>query len=129
MTLEQLECHLLELESKNMETRGVLRKLIQLHSNIGNNKRVMELRNKFIANGYNETPGLKSAMMHNQILLKNLTTSLDLYQEIKMLHSSFRMDSYKIIDLATLLVENGKIEDALDILNEEAKNRYVNVLI
>lgn len=125
MNVEQLECHLLELESKNMEIRGVLRKLIQLHSNEGNRNRVMELRNKFIACGYTETAGMKSAIMHNYIKLRNLPSALDLYQEIKMLHPNFNMDSFKTIDLATLLVENGKIEDALDVLNEEAKRGYV----
>lgn len=29
MVLSQLEAHLIELESKNMNTRGVLRKLLQ----------------------------------------------------------------------------------------------------
>lgn len=44
MNLEELECHLIELREKNMETRGVLRKLIQLHASVGNVQRVTELR-------------------------------------------------------------------------------------
>lgn len=125
MTIEQLECHLLELENKNMETRGVLRKLIQMHSNIGNYTRVNELRGKFIALGYSESPGMKSSIMQNFIHSKDLSAALDLYKEIKMLHPNFRIDSFKVIDLAALLVELGKTEDALDVLNEEARKRCV----
>lgn len=121
MNVEQLECHLLELENKNMEIRGILRKLIQLHSSTGNRKRVAELRDKFISLGYNETPGMKSSVMHSYIQSKNLTAALDIYQEIKLLHPNFKMDSFKTVDLAALLVENGKTEDALDVLHEEAK--------
>lgn len=121
MTVEQLECHLLELESKNMETRGILRKLIQVHNSAGNRERVAVLRKKFMSRGYNESPGMKSSIMQNYIQLKNLPAALDLYQEIKLLYPTFKLDSFKVIDLAALLVENGKTEDALDLLNEETK--------
>lgn len=121
MTVEELECHLLELENKNMETRGVLRKLIQVHSSTGNHKRATELRNKFISLGYTESAGMKASVMYNYVQLKDLSAALDLYQEIKLLYPRFRMDNFKAVDLAALLVENGKTEDALDVLNEEAK--------
>lgn len=52
MNLEELEAHLIELQEKNMETRGVLRRLIQLHASKGNFERVRELRQLFIDSGY-----------------------------------------------------------------------------
>lgn len=52
MNLDELEAHLIELQEKNMETRGVLRRLIQLHASKGNFERVRELRQLFINSGY-----------------------------------------------------------------------------
>lgn len=51
MSLQELEAHLIELQEKNMETRGVLRKIIQLHASKGNFERVRELRQLFINAG------------------------------------------------------------------------------
>lgn len=108
-----------------METRGVLRKLIQLHTNAGNRERIAELRNKFVSHGYIESPGMKSSTMHRHIQSQNLPAALDLYYEIKALHPQFKMDSFKVIDLATLLIENGKTEDAVKLLINESKKGYV----
>lgn len=124
MNLDQLECHLLELESKNMETRGVLRKLIQLHANAGNHRRAGELREKFISHGYTESPGMKSSIMHNYVQSKDFPSALDIYQEIKLLHPHFKLDSFKIVNLAKLGVETGEVEEAIKILEEGAKRGY-----
>lgn len=43
MDLEELENHLTLLKSKNMNTRGTLRRLLIVHSGQGNIKRVREL--------------------------------------------------------------------------------------
>lgn len=124
MNTNELECHLVELENKRMNTRGVLRKLIQLHNNAGNLDKVAELRNKFIAHGYSESLGMKSSVMHSYIQSRDLPSALDLYQEIKVLQPHFKMDSFKIVDLATLLVENNKVEEAIKLLKEESKKGY-----
>lgn len=123
MNLEQLECHLLELENKNMETRGVLRKLIQMHSNTGNSKRVEELKKKIIEKGYEESPGMKSSRMHSFIQSRNVTAALDMYHEIKSLHPGFKLDNFKILDLATLLVSENKFEEAITLIKSESEKR------
>lgn len=123
MNLEQLECHLLELEHKNMETRGVLRRLIQMHSNTGNLKRVEELKNKIIEKGYEESPGMKSSRMHSFVQSGNLTAAFDLYHEIKSLHPNFNLDSFKILDLAALLVSENKFEEAVTLIKSHSEKR------
>lgn len=121
MTVDQLECHLLELENKNMETRGVLRMLIQKYSNTGNTTRVQELREKVNAKAYTESPGMKASVMHSYVRARDLSSALDLYHEVNLLNPRFKVDSFKIVDLATLLVEENKAGEALKVLEDEGK--------
>lgn len=46
MTVDELECHLLELKAKNLNIRGVLRKLLQLHCRFSNVDRAMEIHKR-----------------------------------------------------------------------------------
>lgn len=123
MDTEQLECHLVELETKNMGTRGVLRRLIQQHTNQGNMKRVEELQQKFVSRRYGESPGIKASRMHSYVQSQNLPQALDLYHEINALHPEFRLDSFKILDLATLMVSKSLFEDAVNLIKSESEKR------
>ncbi|XP_023011712.2 leucine-rich PPR motif-containing protein, mitochondrial isoform X1 [Leptinotarsa decemlineata] len=116
MTLEELECHLLELQEKNMETRGVLRRLIQLHSRLGNAQRAEQLRQIFSEAGYIETLGMKSSMMHSYINGGHLEPALDTFKEINKLDPNFNIDSFKLLDLATLLVKANRYSEAIEIV-------------
>nr|CAH7746771.1 unnamed protein product [Callosobruchus chinensis] len=119
MNLEDLECHLIELKQKGLETRGVLSKLIKLHSTNGNIRRVKELQQEFEASGYKESLGTKSFLMHNYVMTGNVDEAMRLFQQIKDSDPGFNLDDFKIIDLATLLVKNDKFEDALNIMKTE----------
>lgn len=123
MSLDQLECHLTELESKQMETRGVLRKLIRAHNNAGNFNRLEELKQKLLAKGYHESPGMKSSRMHSLTQTGDLTQAMDLYDEIKVIHPEFKIDSFKVLDLATLMVSNECFEEAVNIINTESEKK------
>ncbi|XP_044761643.1 leucine-rich PPR motif-containing protein, mitochondrial [Coccinella septempunctata] len=120
MTIEQLELHLIELKSKGMETRGVLRKLIQKYAGHGNPERVRELRGELAAKGYSTSPGIKSAVLHSHVQEGDLEEALEIYEEIMTSCPYFKMDSFKIIDLARLLVKNDRLEKAVEILKRSA---------
>lgn len=123
MTVEELECHLLELQDKNMNIRGVLRKLILLHSNLGNIDRVKALRKQCLEEGLEESIGMKSSIFHGFVKSEEIAASLELYKEIKKTQPNFILDDFKIIDFCTLLVKNGQISEAFTILKEEAKKK------
>ncbi|KAF5298263.1 hypothetical protein FQR65_LT09774 [Abscondita terminalis] len=112
MNITELENHLIELESKEMETRGVLRRLISEYCRLGNYKKAFELRSKFIASGYEESPGMKTSMMHAYVLDENIYDALKMYTSLKDFHSNFVIDEFKIIDLASALVKNGQLKEA-----------------
>ncbi|XP_017775589.1 PREDICTED: leucine-rich PPR motif-containing protein, mitochondrial isoform X2 [Nicrophorus vespilloides] len=122
MGLEDLECHLQELTNKGMETRGVIRKMIQLHASKGNYKRVQELRDLFKESGYVETAGMKSSLLHVLVKSGELNLALEVYKDIKNSQEDFEIDSFKAIDLVTLLLQTGgNVYEAIDILKIEAK--------
>ncbi|KAF2901912.1 hypothetical protein ILUMI_04268 [Ignelater luminosus] len=123
MNVSELECHLIELQNKNMEVRGVLRRLIQEYARTGDEKKVNELRQKFSNAGYVETAGMKAALMYSYITNDNVDSALKIYDEVKKTSTSFFIDSFKVLDLATLLIKNNQFNKAIDILENETKDR------
>ncbi|XP_030767490.1 leucine-rich PPR motif-containing protein, mitochondrial isoform X2 [Sitophilus oryzae] len=123
MDLQSLECHLIELEEKKMETRGVIRRLIQVHAKDGNLQRIQELQTKLSELGYESSAGMKSSIMHNFVLGGYVEEALNIYKDIKSLHPDFLLDSFKFIDLAALLFKNDRFDEALHILESEPLNR------
>lgn len=123
MNVSELECHLVELQSKGMETRGVLRKLILEYSRLGDSKRMKELREQFTEHSYQESAGIKSTILNNHLRAGNLEEATKMYEEIKEIHSSFNLDDYKIVDLATLMVKNGDCDGAIQLIQNESENK------
>lgn len=123
MDVNDLENHLVELEAKEMETRGVLRRLIIEYCRLGNSKRITELMEKFSNCGYKESAGIKGVMLQTYIQNGHLNEALEVYDELILKHSQFAIDSHKIIDLGVLLVNNGKFEDAINIIEREGRTK------
>lgn len=124
MNTEELECHLVELKSKSMETRGILRKLIQEYSRLGNVDKVETLRSEFKLAGYEESSGMKSSIMYSYVQGRNLKLALNEYRILNEEHSNFKLDDFKIIDLATLMVKNRMVDEAMELVRNETKTRY-----
>lgn len=122
MNIEDLECHMVELVEKQMDTRGVIRRLIQEHSRLENHKRLLELREIYRNSGYIETAGMKGSIMNSFIVSEKLDEALNVYSDIKKEYPNFNIDSFKIIDLANLLVKNEQFNDAKDLLQKECAN-------
>ncbi|XP_025829020.1 leucine-rich PPR motif-containing protein, mitochondrial [Agrilus planipennis] len=125
MNVKELECHYEELKSKNMETRGVLRRLIQAHARLGNLDRVEHLRNNFSSRGYIESPGMKANILHNYVLSKKLSEAQKMFNEITSKHPWFKLDVFKILDFATLMVLNGQEESAMNLLKKETNVKII----
>lgn len=117
--MEELECHLTELISKNMESRGVLRRLILEYCRLGNSGRVQQLQEKFVEFGYRESAGIKGVMLHTYIQNGHLNQALDTYTVIKSNHPEFKVDEFKIVDLATVLVKNDRFNEAVELIKSE----------
>lgn len=121
MTVDELECHLLELQAKNMETRGILRKLMLLYSGNGNIEKVECLREQFRALHYKESIGMKSSIFYCFVKGKKCDEAIEIYNEIRNTNPEFVLDDFKILDFCTLLVHNNRISELWAILREQKK--------
>lgn len=110
-----------------METRGVLRKLIQMHCSSNNSERVNELHEKFIERGYTESAGMLSSLMQMYIQNDRIEEAWNAYTKLKMNYNSFSLDGFKIFYLARSLVQQSRYDDALNLVKTEfSSKKYVD---
>lgn len=116
MKLEELECHLIEMKSKGLNDRGVLRKLMQLHCRELNIDRVDEIKKEFEENGYPWTPGMYSSLLQLYSQKGRAMDALKLYRHLRTTYNAFKIDDFKILLLATSLVNSNNIGEAIELL-------------
>lgn len=86
MSLDELERHLIELEAKQMNTRGVLRRLLQLSVRDNRLERALELQTKCEKLKVQISPGMLAAILDLHIKLKNLPQA---QQSLKRLQNTY----------------------------------------
>lgn len=123
MNAEELENHLADLSAKRMNTRGVLRRLVQTHCSKKNLNKAAEFADMFTSKGFEWTTGMISGMFNLYATNGVLDKAEIMYNELKTKHKRFKVDEYKIIDYATALVKNNELEKALEVLGEQDKVR------
>lgn len=117
MTLEQLECHLVELKSKGFNIRGVLRKLLMIHCKNNNLNRVEELRDEIKKSDMIMSPAMKAHLLDIYTKNENVDEVFFFLMDLQKNHPNFVIDSFKFINAATILVKHNKIEKTLEIIN------------
>ncbi|XP_077295704.1 leucine-rich pentatricopeptide repeat containing 2 [Arctopsyche grandis] len=120
MNLEQLKAHLLELQSKNMNVRGVLRKLLQKHCQLGNFNEAIAVLKKCEENKIYLSDGMTASVMDLYVKSNDLKNAEKYYHNLLKSQSNFDLDNFKIMDYTTLLVKNNRLQDAINILEKTA---------
>ncbi|KAH8387290.1 hypothetical protein KR093_006058 [Drosophila rubida] len=126
MSLDELECHLIELEAKQLNTRGVLRRLLQLSVRDGRLQRALELLAKCEALRVQISPGMLAAILDLHIKLKDLTRAQQTLLRLQKSYPGFQVDEHKLIDYAALLVHNSRLEEAKQLLQQRAAEHKIN---
>lgn len=116
MSQEELECHLIELKSKGLETRGALRKLFMMHCLNNNLKRVEQLKEEMKICGFPLTPGMKARLFALYAHHDRVSDFCSIFQDLQKNHPDFKIDPPKILSAATSLVQHNKIEMALEVV-------------
>lgn len=116
MNVDELECHLIELRSKGMNKRGVLRKLLMEHCRKNNVLRVNELKKEYDENGYLWSSGLYSVLFQFYTRNDEIEEATRVYQLLREYHSHFRIDADKLLFFASALVKDQQIERAMEII-------------
>ncbi|XP_067001344.2 leucine-rich PPR motif-containing protein, mitochondrial [Anabrus simplex] len=120
MSVEELECHLVELKSKNLNTRGVLRRLLQLYCRQGNLEKAIEIKKEFEAANYEFSAGMQASLFDLHVKLGQVDDAELTLMELLKTAPGFSLDDFKILDFATLLVANNKYRGAIAILEKQA---------
>ncbi|XP_023244376.1 leucine-rich PPR motif-containing protein, mitochondrial-like [Centruroides sculpturatus] len=121
MDVEELENHLIELKSKGLNTRGVLRRLLMLHCRMKNLERVIELKKEFDDQNSFYTGSIYAQLIELFVYHKKLDEALHYKTLLEKIEPDFPLDDHKVLNLANLLIKNDKIDDALQILDEHYK--------
>uniref|UniRef100_A0A1I8NWD3 Pentatricopeptide repeat-containing protein-mitochondrial domain-containing protein n=1 Tax=Stomoxys calcitrans TaxID=35570 RepID=A0A1I8NWD3_STOCA len=126
MSLDELECHLVELEGKQMNTRGVLRRLLQVCVRDNRLERAQEIKNKCDILQVQNSPGMLASILEMYIKLKDLPNAQIYLKKIEQTYPGFQIDEHKFVDYASLLVSSGQLDKAKEILEERSmKHRII----
>ncbi|CAG4977600.1 unnamed protein product [Parnassius apollo] len=125
MNEQSLKAHLSELEAKGMNTRGVLRKLLQQYCRENNLPAAMEVVEKCQKEGVFLSAGMKAAIFDLYVKLGELDSAELALADLNKSSPNFTLDEFKVIDFATLMVYRKRIEQAFNLINEQSKKRRV----
>lgn len=120
MNIEELERHLEELKSKNMNTRGVLRRLLQKLVREGKYDRALEVKAECDRLKVDISPGMQASIFDLYTHKKDIPKAKEALRKLNQNSPSFLLDEYKIIDYAAVLVEKGDLDDARKVLRVRA---------
>ena len=110
MDLEDLECHLVELKSKDLNRRGVLRRLIQEYCRQGQVEKLRVAKDQYEASGYEYSAGMLAMLFDVMIRFGNLDEAEASLRKLNGLAPDFVLDEHKVLDFATLLVSKKRVE-------------------
>ncbi|XP_032528915.2 leucine-rich PPR motif-containing protein, mitochondrial-like [Danaus plexippus] len=125
MNEEALSAHLVELESKGMNTRGVLRKLLQQYCRSGNLAAAREILEKCEREGVFLSAGMKASIFDLHVKQGELDMAELVLADLNKSSPNFTLDEYKVIDFATLMVYRKKIDKAFELINEQSRKRHI----
>lgn len=110
MSQEDWECHLVELQSKDLNRRGVLRRLIQEYCRQGKVEKALKAKGEFEAAGYEFSAGMLAMLFDLMVRVGNLDEAETNLKELNRVAPNFVLDEHKIIDYATLLILKHRTE-------------------
>lgn len=123
MNYAELQSHLAELEEKGLNTRGVLRKLLQLAVREKRYDDALKLKEKCDELAMEYSAGMLASCVDLYIKADKLEEAQRVWTELEEKHSSFVIDEHKAIDLAALLISKAKNEEAREVLRKRAKQK------
>ncbi|XP_037813654.1 leucine-rich PPR motif-containing protein, mitochondrial [Lucilia sericata] len=125
MNIDELECHLVELEAKQMNTRGVLRRLLQVCVRDNRLERAVEIKNKCDKLKVQTSPGMLASIFEMYTKLGDLAKAQESLKILQQTYPGFQIDEHKHVDYATLLVKCGQLDTAKKLLEERSLKHQI----
>ncbi|XP_052868897.1 leucine-rich PPR motif-containing protein, mitochondrial [Anopheles cruzii] len=120
MTYDELECHLVELEQKKLNTRGVLRRLLQLSVRENRLDRALELKQRCDEAKVEQSSGMVASLLELYTKRGDAERAGKTLVQLRRQFPGFVIDEHKVIDFAALLVSRGQFDGAKKVLRERA---------
>ncbi|KAK8774577.1 hypothetical protein V5799_010889 [Amblyomma americanum] len=118
MSIEELEAHLVELQSKGMNTRGALRRLLLLHCRFRHVERALSVAEQLRQEGCAFTGAMHAQLLDLFVSVGDLEKARDHLRQVHEVDPSFQLDGHKLLNLAALEARKGNPEEALRLLEE-----------
>ncbi|KAG0702083.1 Leucine-rich PPR motif-containing protein, mitochondrial [Chionoecetes opilio] len=128
MKEEELEGHIEELRSKGLNTRGSLRRLLLLRASKNDKAGVLQLMQSASEEGQRPSAGMLSSVLMAYVNNGNTEAALDMLFRLATEYPNFTVDSYKIVDLCTLLTQSGRAPEAMEILQDYIMKSNENIV-
>lgn len=111
-----------------MSFTGVLRRILQLTIQQRKFDRAFEVKELCEKMNFEKSPGMQSSILDFFIATKDIDAAQQALTQINEEYPQFVVDKYRIVDLATLLVESNRLVQAKKFLESEAiRNAPTNI--
>lgn len=100
----------MELQSKELNRRGVLRRLIQEYCHQGQVEKVLVAKEEFEASGYEYSAGMLAMLFDAMVRFGDLDEAEASLRKLNSLAPDFLLDEHKVLDFATLLVSKNRVK-------------------
>ncbi|GAB6020657.1 hypothetical protein CHUAL_003327 [Chamberlinius hualienensis] len=118
MSVKELESKHEELKLKNVNAKGVMRRLLILYCRQKNVSKALEMKSELDALDFVYSPLVYAALMDVYTYNNDMEKALECKKLIYDADQSFRIDDHKILNLAALMIKMGKYDEAVKILTE-----------
>ncbi|XP_045597238.2 leucine-rich PPR motif-containing protein, mitochondrial isoform X3 [Procambarus clarkii] len=116
VTSEVLDDYFLEHDANGLNMQGTLRILLLLNATQNDSKSVLSLLKKAKINGVKPSADTVTSIIMAYIRNKNIDAAVNMYSTLQVDYPSYTLDHCKILDLGTLLIENGRTQEAVQML-------------
>lgn len=125
MNFEELESHLAELDGKQMNSRGVLRKMLQLAVKEKRYENALQLKDKCDEMGMDFSAGMLASCIELYTKTERAEEAKKLWTDLETRFPDFVTDEHKAIDFAGFLIKQNQIEEAKEVLRKRAKKKII----
>lgn len=123
MNFNELESHLAELEGKQLNTRGILRKLLQMAIREKRYDRALQLKEKCDTLQMDYSPGMLASCVELYTQSKRIDEAKSAWYDLERKFPAFVVDEFKVIDFAAFLISQDQLEEAKAVLEKRAKQK------
>lgn len=125
MNYDELESHLSELQGKQMNTRGVLRKILQMAVKEKRYEQALQWKQRCDEVSMDYSPGMVASCIELYTKLGKAAEAKEMWNTLETKFPNFTIDEHKAVDYANLLITLDQLGEARQILEKRAQSKMI----